>query len=133
MTELLRLRAETAEDLPALSALVQDMAILANDIAFDARRRRLSLMGNRYRWEAATPTRVRTAVRVDHVQGLQHRAMPDDPRAVLALLAMAQEGEHLVLTFAGGSMLRARIETLDVTMDDVAGPWGARAVPDHGG
>lgn len=131
MTELLRLRAETAEDLPALSALVQDMTVVANDIAFDARRRQLSIIGNRYRWEAANQTRVRSALRIDCVESLQHRALPPDPRTVLALLALVLEGDSLTLRFANGPTLRARIETLDVTLDDVAGPWGARAVPDH--
>lgn len=132
MTELLRLRAETPEDLPALSALVQDMTVLANDIAFNARRRQLSLIGNRYRWEAKSPTRVRSVLRVDCVEALQHRAMPSSPRTVLALLALILEEDALTLTFANGPSLRARIETLDVTLDDLAGPWGAKATPDHG-
>lgn len=131
MTEQLRLRAETPEDLPALSALLQDMAVLANDIAFDARRRQLSIMGNRYRWEANSPSRVRTALRIDCVQSLHHRAMPADPRSVLALLALVLEGDSLTLSFANGTSLRASIEALDVTLDDVTGPWGAKAVPDH--
>ncbi len=115
-----------------MSALVQDMAVLANDIAYDAGRRQLSIMGNRYRWEANRPTRVRSALRVDAVEGLQHRGIPDDPRAVLALLALVLKEDWLTLEFANGVALRAKIETLDITLDDIAGPWGAKAVPNHG-
>ncbi len=131
MTEQLHLRAESAEDLPALSALVQDMTVIADDIAFDGRRRQLSLIGNRFRRESEIPSRVRAALRVDFVDGLQHRAMPQDPRTVLALLALTLEGDQLTLAFANGTSLRARIEALDITLDDVSGPWGAKAVPLH--
>lgn len=131
MTERLLLRAESAEDLPALSALVQDMAVLANDIAFDSRRRQLSIIGNRYRWEADTPTRIRSAMSVNFVDSLQHRGMPADPRTVLALLALTLEDGILALVFANGTVLRAQIETVDITLDDVSGPWGANMVPNH--
>ena len=131
MTEWLHLRAETAADLPALSALVQDMTVIADDIAFDARRRQLSLIGNRYRWEAETPTRSRTALRLDFVEAVQHRAMPADPRTVLALLALTLADDELTLAFANGTTIRARIEALDLTLDDLGGPWGATAVPCH--
>lgn len=131
MTEWLHLRAETAADLPALSALVQDMTVIADDIAFDARRRQLSLIGNRYRWEAETPTRSRAALRLDFVEAVQHRAMPADPRTVLALLALTLADDELTLAFANGTTIRARIEALDLTLDDLGGPWGATAVPCH--
>ena len=52
MSELLLLRAEDAEDLKILSACVQDMAVKAMDVAWEPKRRRLVLLGNRYRWEA---------------------------------------------------------------------------------
>ena len=132
MGERLRLRAESAEDLAAISALVQDMAVLANDIAFDARGRRLAILGNRYRWEAAeTRTRIRSALRFDHVERVQHRAMPADPETALALLAITQEDGAIVLAFGGGTTLRITAEVVDVTLEDVSGPWGAKAVPSH--
>jgi Protein of unknown function (DUF2948) len=130
-TGRLHLRAESAEDLPALSALVQDMTVIADDIAYDVRRRQLSLIGNRFRHEADGQTRIRSALRCDFVDALQHRAMPADPRTVLALLALTLEGDQLTLAFANGTTLRATIETLDITLDDVSGPWGAQAVPHH--
>jgi len=132
--ERLRLRAESADDLATISALVQDMALVANDIAFDARRRRLVIMGNRFRWEAAaTPSRIRSALRFDCVERVQHKAMPADPTTVLALLAVTGEaGDMLNIAFANGTTLRLKVEALDVTLEDVAGPWGAKSVPAHG-
>lgn len=131
----LRLRAETADDLPALSALVQDMTVLAHDIGYDSRARRLVLMGNRFRWEAGpdtSPTRVRAALRIDFATAVQHRAMPADATTVLDLLAVTTQGDRaLTIAFAGGPAIRASIDSIDVFLDDMSAPWPARATPDH--
>lgn len=135
MPQPLRLRAETAEDLPALSALVQDMTVLAHDIGYDARARRLVLMGNRFRWEAGAdeqPTRVRTALRIDFVGHVQHRAMPAEATTVLDLLAITADGETAItIAFAGGPAIRATIDAIDIFLDDVSESWPARATPSH--
>lgn len=132
MGERLRLRAEDAADLPPLSALVQDMTVQPADISFDARARRLVLLGNRYRWEAPdSRSRIRTALRLDFVDRLQQRAMPADPHAVLALLAISMAEDALLISFSGGTSLRAQVEVVDLTLEDISGPWGARATPRH--
>lgn len=131
MTDLLRLRAEGPDDLPALSALVQDMAVKPADIGWDRPGRRLVLLGNRYRWEAGTATRARAALRFDHVRSVARRLWPADRDAVLALLAVRAEDTVLWLGFSGGAELRVDAEVIDVTLEDLAGPWGALGVPDH--
>lgn len=136
MTELLLLRAEGPDDLPILSACVQDMAVKAGDVAWQARGRRLVMLGNRFRWEDAARrgghvTRVRSLLRFDFVDGVKRRGWPDDPAAVLALLAVTFEDDGLILSFGGGTALHLVQEVLDVTLEDVSGPWGASAVPDH--
>ena len=132
MTERLHLRAEDAGDIPALSALVQDMAIRAADIGRDATARRLLLVGNRYRWEAPTPTRSRSALRFDHVEQVQRTGWPAAPDTVLALLAIVAEADGwLRLSFSGGAALRLHPEVIDVSLDDISGPWGASRRPRH--
>ena len=88
MTELLLLRAEDADDLKILSACVQDMAVKALDVSWSPVQRRLVLMGNRYRWEAKQPTRVRSALRFDGVLKVARREWPDERHAVLPLLSV---------------------------------------------
>jgi hypothetical protein len=134
MTELLLLRAEDADDLKILSACVQDMAVKALDVAWEPARRRLVLLGNRYRWEARQPTRVRSALRFDGVLKVARREWPEERHAVLPLLTVAAEGEGaLILSFGGGAALRLEIEAIDATLEDVSGAWGALAIPRHGG
>ena len=132
---MLRLRAESPDDLIPMSALVQDMAVKAGDIGFDRRGRRLAIIGNRYRWEPAgggKGTRVRSALRFDHVETVQRRNWPPSADRVLAVLAITQDADGaLVIAFSGGPMLRLTVEALDATLEDLSGPWGARNVPRH--
>lgn len=132
VTEALHIRAEGAEDLPALSALVQDMAVKAGEMAWLPAQRRLALVGNRFRWEAKATTRVRAALRFDHVRRVQRLNWPPDGATVLALLAIRAEGEQLTIAFSGGAALRLEAEVIDISLDDISGPWGAKSRPKHG-
>lgn len=133
----LHLRAESAEDLPPLSALVQDMAMKAGDIGYDARARRILILGNRFRWEAPDPpTRMRAMLRIEFVDRAQRRDWPGLAEEVFSLLAIEAEPQPdgravLVLSFSGGPTLRLEVEVIDVTLVDLAGPWAAIATPRH--
>ncbi len=132
MTELLLLRAEDADDLKILSACVQDMAVKPVDVAWIPRQRRVVLLGNRYRWEAKAPTRIRSALRFEGVVRVERREWPEEPHAVLPLLAVTAEDRAVLLSFGGGTALRLHVEALDATLEDLSGPWGAVATPRHG-
>jgi hypothetical protein len=131
MAEKLALLAQEADDIPALSALLQDATLRRPDLVWDARRRRVVLMLGRYCWEAATPARMRSALRIESVLRLQRQAWPDDPETVLALLSLTHEEGWLRLDFSGGAALRAEVEAVDVVLDDVSGPFPTARVPAH--
>jgi hypothetical protein len=132
-TELVLMRAEDSADLKILSACVQDMAVKPMDVAWDARRRQLVLLGNRYRWEAKAPTRIRSALRFEGVLRVERREWPGEPHMVVPLLAVtADADDQLLLAFGGGTALRLHVEAVDATLEDLSGPWGAVAVPRHG-
>ena len=65
MSEALRLIGHDPEDVPVISALMQDAAVRVDDIAFDAKARRFALVANRYCWEKDVPARTRTAFRAE--------------------------------------------------------------------
>ncbi len=127
----LRLIAQDADDVPPLSALLQDAVVRVGDVAWDARARRLVLMASRYRWEAGDRTRVRAALRIDAVTRVQRRDWPADPETMLDLLALVANGDRLELAFAGGATLRIETECLDLLVEDVSEPWPARRTPRH--
>lgn len=143
----IRLRAEAAEDLAVLSALVQDAVTTVGDAAWMPRRRRFGIVLNRFRWEDAAAAeragrhfeRVRALLSVDGV--LRARASGLDPRArdtVISVLAIAFEpgadgAGTLRLTLAGDGEIALDVECLDVTLTDVARPHQAvsGAAPRH--
>ena len=129
--ERLTLLGQTADDLPAISALLQDAILRAQDLAFDRRARRVVLLVNRYRWEAGGSSRVRAALRIETVEAVHRQHWPHAPDAVLNLLSLTQDGNFLVLVFSAGTALRARIEVVDIVLEDIAPPWTTRQRPRH--
>ena len=131
MAERVRLLAADAEDLETLSALMQDAAVNAGDIVYDPRARRLVILANRFRWETRTPTRVRTALRLEGVTGVSRRAWPATA-AVLDLLALRNGNDAIEIDFAGGAALRVGVEAIDVELHDLSEAWPAKRTPRHG-
>lgn len=129
--ERLTLLGQNLDDLPAISALLQDATLRSQDLAYDRRARRLVLLVNRYRWEAPERSRVRAALRIETVTAVQRQRWPNTPDSVLDLLSLMHDGEWLILTFAGGAALRTRAEVLELVLEDIAAPWATSSVPSH--
>lgn len=132
MADRLHLLAETDADLPVISALMQDAAIFARDIAWQPRARRIVMIANRYRWEARQKTRVRSGLRIDNVLAARRRDWPLD-NVILALLSIRRDGDDLLLDFSGGAALRLTVEAVDMVLEDLTGAWGTKTTPKHGG
>ncbi len=131
MAEQLHLLAVDEEDLKVVSALMQDAAVRVGDVAFDARSHVVALVANRYRWEAKARSRSRAGLRIGSVTRAQRRNWPTSDQMVLDLLAIRVDGETLVLDFAAGTSLRLEVEAIDLTMEDLTGPWGTKTKPSH--
>lgn len=140
----LRLAAEDAEDLKAISALLQDAVLTVADMAYLKKTRRFAMVLNRYRWEAdgqgraaKTGTRVRSGLHIENVLKAEAQGIAQDkPATILSLLALTfQPGEDgqgtLTLTFSAGKALRLHVEALDATLTDLTDAWAAKARPGH--
>ncbi len=132
----LLLLAQEADEVPLISALVQDAIVHPAEIGYDRRARRLVLLIDRYRWEAGDRSRVRSALRIESVTRVQRRGWTDtashDPAiTVLDLLAFVVEDDVLTITFAAGATLRVEIECVDVILEDISAPWLAGSEPCH--
>lgn len=138
----LRLKAEAAEDIAPLSALLQDAVLKVSDISYDTRGRHLTLQVNRYCHEVKGPLPLRAAsvLRIEGVTKVSSRGVPLNlPTQVLSLLDMSFEGEDevagaLTLRFAGegDKDLRVAVECLDLLLMDLSAPRRANAKPHHG-
>lgn len=132
MAEPLLVAGAEAEDIPTVSALLQDGVLKAGDMGFDRVQHRFVLMFNRYRWEKRDKTRTRAALRIDSVVRVQKRNWPHLPSTVMELLALRYEDQALHLDFAGGAALKLDVEAIDILLEDLSGPWGAKREPNHG-
>jgi len=136
-SKALKLLAEDAEDLEVVAAALQDAVLKIGDISWEPKARRLTLAVNRYRWGAEEPERVRAAVQVGSVLGVQARRLRRGAsEAVVQLLTVTFEpgdapGGRLVFRFAGDADLAAQVECLDLVLADVSEPWAARSEPRH--
>ena len=136
-SKALKLLAEDAEDLEVVAAALQDAVLKIGDISWEPKARRLTLAVNRYRWGAEEPERVRAAVQVGSVLGVQARRLRRGAsEAVVQLLTVTFEpgeapGGRLVFRFAGDADLAAEVECLDLVLADVSEPWAARSEPRH--
>jgi hypothetical protein len=141
----LQLLAADAEDLKVISAALQDAVGAIGDIHFEKEQRRLTIVFNRFRWEAGARRsvagrggeRVRSGLQLGGVLEVKSlKLRRDAPKAVVSLLAVGFEpaeapGGTVVFSFAGGGELRAAVECLDAVLADLSRPWPTPNRPAH--
>lgn len=139
----LALRAESAEDLGVIAALVQDAVLPITEISWEAKSRRLAFLINRFRWEdqaqaeaARRPfERVQSLLVISGVTGVASTGIDRHDRdMILSILDLGFEpGEdgagQVIVTLAGDGAIAARVECLEVDLRDVTRPY--RAVSGH--
>jgi hypothetical protein len=131
MADKLTLLGQEPQDIATFSALLQDATLRLEDVGFDRKARRLALLVNRFRRETPQPSRIRSALRIETASAVQRTGWPSDPQAVTAILSLAQDGDWLVITCAGGIALRAKTEVIDLVLEDMGDPWTTTRVPHH--
>lgn len=144
MTDL-KLLALDPEDLEIVSAHLQDAVLKVGDIHWLADEKRLVLAVNRFAWETVgggrrrTFERRRAALRLDRVTRVRAIRIPRDrPDTVLELLALrfvetdAPSGV-IEAVFAGGGILHAEVECLEVGLCDLGASWATESCPRHEG
>lgn len=135
----LRLRAETADDVAVVSALLQDAVLEIADISWMPQRRRFVILCNRFRWEDKNAAesqdrpfqRVRALLQVDSALKVQSNGVdPAEKDTVVSVLSLGFEpGEDasgtLLITCAGYGEIALEVECIDVSLTDVSKPYEA--------
>lgn len=145
--QALSLKAETADDLSILSALLQDGVLPITEMRWDRKGRTLALFVNRFRWEdrAAAEAagrrfeRVRSLLVIADVVSVASQGIDRaDKDLVLSVLSLgwrpgADGAGQVVLTLAGDGAIAAEVECLNVALRDVTRPYLAPSgkVPTH--
>jgi hypothetical protein len=138
MADGLKLRAEDAEDLAVISAILQDALVTVGEMAYLPEDKRFVLIANRFRWEPDIAgerkdfERILTGLRVDGVTRVQRRGFSlRDQDGLLALLAIGIDDGALFFLFAGGASIRLEIERLLCHLEDLGEPWPTKWRPRH--
>lgn len=141
--KLLRLMAEDETDLQVISAAVQDAVAQIGAHKYQARKRRLTLELNRFRWEGIDPAektqeRVRAILGFDSVLAVRSRGITkSDPELVISILSISFEpaadapAGTVRILFAGDGEIALDVECLDVTLLDSQTSWATKHTPDH--
>lgn len=137
----LRLIAETAEDIPVVSAAVQDAVTKIRNIKYQAKKRRFSIELNRFRWEAgedARKERVRALLAFDGVLGVKTNGIAKtDRELIISVLSLEwapddePPGGTLTIHLSGDGEFQIKVEAIDVTMLDSEYVWPTKKRPDH--
>jgi hypothetical protein len=157
----LKLRAEDADDLAVISAVVQDALISVRDLTYDREGRSFTVVANRFRWEGqreanspganspganspgakslgtnGSPAFERTlcAVSFGAVDGVSYRGFRrSDEDRILSLLAIRPGNKPGVidLDFSGDVAVRLTVSAINCRAADVGEPWPTAWQPDH--
>jgi hypothetical protein len=138
----LRLRAEDADDLAVISAVVQDALISVKDLTYDRTAKRFTLVVNRFRWEAKPDgadgalayERRLCAVTFDMVESAAYRGFRRrDDELILSLLAIRSGDDPgtIDLEFSGGAALRVGVSVIKAYATDLGEAWPTAWQPDH--
>lgn len=127
------------DDLAVISALAQDAILRVGDIRWLKPQSKLALVANRFDHSSGNSgERRHCGLQISRVSKVSSRNINmSDATAVLSLLAISFETDatppagHVELIFAGGGVLRADVECIEVAISDLSGPWPAVARPDH--
>ncbi len=128
----LALRALEPDDLPVLSALVQDAIFPITEMTWDKAHRRFAILLNRFRWEEGprrTPERVQSVMVIEDATKVSTQGIDRGDRdTVLSLLTLTwvpgQDGTGRVeLMLAGDGAIAIEVEALELTLRDVTRPY----------
>ncbi|MEO9168734.1 MAG: DUF2948 family protein [Aestuariivirga sp.] len=135
---MLRLVAADEADLAIISAQMQDAVMRREDLAFDAKRRRFSLVANRFAWDALpAKQRRRTGLHFDDVEAVKSHGFERlAAQTILSLLTIQFEktddlSGHIIFSFSGAASIRLHVACINATMADLGGAWSAASTPQH--
>lgn len=135
---MLHLTAIDADDLPVLSAQMQDAVLKVGDMMYLPKRRTFACVANRFAWDALPEkTRRRSGLRINNVLAARRlHPKPVSNGSILSLLNMDfvpsdELAGTVTLHFSGGHAIAFDVDSLDVQLDDLGPVWGTQLEPSH--
>ena len=137
--EMLRLAVVDEEDLAVVSANLQDSRLSLADVTYLPSSRRFAAVVSRIDWLAFTQGRQQrrhAGFHFERVLRVQRSGFRDDESGPMQLLAIGFEPKaspagDVLLTFAGGRMIKLEVECLEAEMRDLSACWPVEDCPRH--
>lgn len=138
----LKLRAEDAEDVQVISAVLQDAIVPVCDMVFQPESNSFVMVAQRLcrETDARAPDpckaeRVCSALTIKGVADVKLRGIDrENPEQMLDLLALLLDDEKsLTLVFAGDARIRLSLTSWKAALEDFGEPWPALCSPCHEG
>ena len=139
----LKLLATSDEDLRVIAAHLQDAIVSIKDIANLKKNRIFLIQLNRFMWEDVEKgvfrknKRIRTFLKVDNVISVLSKNINiKDATSFLDFLTiesslLPDKSYEIKLIFSGNSVIRIKVEVIDVSLDDQGAPWETKTQPKH--
>ena len=141
MTEHLKLRAASPDDLQIISVVTQDAIARVGDMKFNKSAATLTLVLSRFKQESKNGNsgeRVRSGLRFNNVLSLQSQGIDrTDPGAYAVLLSIEFTASkpkptgEITLMFSGGGQLKANVEYIEAHLVDYADARETTSLPMH--
>jgi hypothetical protein len=136
MAERLKLRAEDAEDLAVVSAVLQDALVPVAEMAYLPEERRFVLVVNRFCWEHKVEgkrfERTLTGLMFDGVAAAKVRGFDiRDTGRIQEILAIRAVPGAIIFDFSAGDGLRLEVERILCHLEDLGDPWPTPWRPKH--
>ncbi len=143
----INLKAEKDEDLVVLAALSQDAIIKTSNMTWAKKKKRFSILMNRFCWEhndlskqgRKVQKRINSLMNFDTVLRVKTKGIvQSEVDTILSLLTIKHdhaknEESKVELIFSGGGTISLSIECIDVILKDVSEPFNSAAssFPNH--
>lgn len=142
-SNILKLIANSEDDLRVLSAHLQDAIVSVADIANLKKNRIFLLQLNRFMWEDVEKgvfrknKRTRTVLKFDNVMGVSSKNISHSNKSgfldflTIESNSMPDKSYEIKLIFSGDIVIKVCTEVIEVTLDDQGTPWNSKIKPKH--
>ncbi len=139
----LKLRAQDAEDVQVIAAVLQDAIAPVCDMTYKADEKTFIMVVHRFRWDCVDAPeaektdcecfeRVFCALEVEGVESVQRQGFDKaECDRMLELLTLTLEPDSLQFIFAGGAQVRLKLGKWQLRIKDFGEPWPTRHQPCH--
>ena len=139
----LKLLATSDKDLSVIAAYLQDSIVSAKDIANLEKNRIFLIQLNRFMWEDVEKgifrknKRIRTVLKFDNVINVLSKNIDiKKDRHFLDFLTiesslLPDKSYEIKLIFSGDSVIKIKVEVIDVILDDQGLAWETKTQPKH--